>query len=306
MLGYQDLMLPLLQIASDGLEHGVAEAMEVLAQRLDISETDRDEMLPSGTQTRFYNRMTWALTYLAKSRLLEKSGRGRFRITQRGTDVLATNPARIDNAFLDQFAEYRLFKTKRASAAVETRQASANASMVVEPTVTPDERLDAAHRELREEVADDLLQRVRGGTPRFFEHLVVDVLVAMGYGGSRADAAQVVGRSGDDGIDGIIKEDRLGLDNVYVQAKKWDNSVGPGEIDRFVGSLMRKKAHKGVFITSGTFTTGARRAATEASAKIVLIDGEELVELMIDHGVGVADYKTYVVKRVDGDYFDGM
>src|SRR5205814_2997684 len=138
----------------------------------------------------------------------------------------------------------------------------------------------------------------------FFEHLVVDLLVAMNYGGSREDAAQVVGKSGDEGIDGVIKEDRLGLDMVYVQAKKWDNSVGPGEIDRFVGSLMRKKAHKGVFITSGTFTSGALKAANEASAKIVLIDGEQLAQLMIDHGVGVTNHKSYVVKRLDSDYFE--
>ena len=147
---------------------------------------------------------------------------------------------------------------------------------------------------------------MRTATPKFFEHLVVDLLVAMGYGGSRADAAQVVGKSGDDGIDGVIKEDRLGLDMVYVQAKKWDGAVGPAEIDRFVGSLMRKKAHKGVFITSGTFTSGALRAAQEASTKIVLLDGDQLAELMIDHGVAVTDYKSYVVKRIDSDYFESQ
>lgn len=148
------------------------------------------------------------------------------------------------------------------------------------------------------------MTRVRGGTPKFFEHLVVDLLVAMGYGGSRADAAQVVGKSGDEGIDGVIKEDRLGLDMVYVQAKKWDGSVGPGEIDKFVGSLSRKKAHKGVFITTGAFTAGARDAAREAAVRIVLIDGEQLAELMIDHGVGVADSRPYTVKKMDNDYFD--
>lgn len=178
------------------------------------------------------------------------------------------------------------------------------AEHVEDPGVTPDERLDSAHKVLRETVADDLLERVRRGSPKFFEHLVVDLLVAMGYGGSRADAAQVVGKSGDEGIDGVIKEDRLGLDMVYVQAKKWDGSVGPGEIDRFIGSLTREKAHKGVFITSGSFTAGALKAAQEASSRIVLIDGEQLAELMIDHGVGVTDYKSYTVKRVDNDYFE--
>jgi restriction system protein len=235
---------------------------------------------------------------------MEKSGRGRFRIAQRGRDVLQKNPTRIDNNFLDQFPEYRTFKTKRAEAAGATRRGDGKSVEPDEPEVTPDERLESAHKELHETLADDLLDRVRAGSPKFFEHLVVDVLVRMGYGGSLADAAQVVGKSGDEGIDGVIKEDRLGLDMVYVQAKKWDNSVGPGEIDRFVGSLMRKKAHKGVFITSGTFTSGALKAANEASAKIVLIDGEQLAQLMIDHGVGVTNHKSYVVKRLDSDYFE--
>ena len=302
--GYQDLMLPLVQVASDGREHSVAEAMDIIAGKLKIDEADRDELLPSGTQTRFYNRVTWAITYLTKSLLLVKSGRGKFQIAPRGQEVLGKNPTRIDNAFLEQFPEYQKFKTKRAVQAAVTRREENGSEDV--PIVTPDERLDAAYKELREALVDDLLERVRSGTPKFFEHLVVDLLVAMGYGGSRADAAQVVGKSGDDGIDGVIKEDRLGLDMVYVQAKKWDNSVGPGEIDKFVGSLMRKKAHKGVFITSGTFTSGARRAAQEASAKVVLIDGDQLSELMIDHGVGVTDHKAYTVRRVDSDYFESQ
>lgn len=301
--GYQEFMLPLLTVAADGNEHRVAEAMDAIAVQMRIPEHERDELLPSGTQTRFYNRITWAITYLTKSGLMERSGRGRFRITPRGLEVISHRPSRIDNAYLDRFPEYQAFKSKRAQVAAKTRGEPDDVPPD-DPIVTPDERLDNAYNELREALADDLLERVRGGTPKFFEHLVVDLLVAMGYGGSRADAAQVVGKSGDEGIDGVIKEDRLGLDMVYVQAKKWDNSVGPGEIDRFVGSLMRKKAHKGVFITTGTFTSGALKAAVEASAKIVLIDGEQLAELMIDHGVGVTDHKAYVVKRVDSDYFE--
>lgn len=295
--------MPLLRIASDKREHTASEAMATIAAQLNLSPEDQDDLLPSGTQTRFFNRVSWAITYLTKSGLLKRSGRGRFEITPRGLEVLTKNPSRIDNAFLDQFPKYRLFKTKRAALAVETQRSSQEV-LEVEPTVTPDERLDAAYRELREALADELLERVRAGTPKFFEHLVIDLLVGMGYGGSRADAAQVVGKSGDEGIDGVIKEDRLGLDMVYVQAKKWDSAIGPAEIDRFVGSLMRKKAHKGVFITTGTFTSGALRAAQEASSKIVLIDGELLAELMIDHGVAVTDHKAYVVKRIDSDYFE--
>lgn len=172
--------------------------------------------------------------------------------------------------------------------------------------ITPEERLEAAHGELRDALADDVLQRVRGGSPKFFEHLVVRLLVAMGYGGGQVDRAEVTGKSGDEGIDGVIREDRLGLDMVYVQAKKWDNSVGPGAIDQFVGSLMRKKAVKGVFITSGTFTEGALRAAREAAVKVRLIDGDELAELMIDFNVGVAEDKKYVVKKLDSDFFETL
>src|SRR5688572_1178569 len=214
--GYQEFMLPLLKIASDGRDHTVAEAMDLLAQQFQISREDRDELLPSGTQTRLYNRVTWALTYLSKSLLLEKTGRGRFRIAPRGKEVLVAPPPRIDNAYLDRFPEYRSFKTKRAELAGDTRRATLADRGSGDPDVTPDERLDAAYKELREALADDLLERVRAGTPKFFEHLVVDLLVSMGYGGSLADAAQVVGRSGDEGIDGVIKEDRLGLDMVYV------------------------------------------------------------------------------------------
>jgi restriction system protein len=230
-----------------------------------------------------------------------------YRLRRRASTHADGVISRIDNAFLDQFAENKAFKSKRGEKASATKRETETglASELTEGSATtPDERLDAAFAELRETLADDLLERVRKGTPKFFEHLVVDLLVAMNYGGSREDAAQVVGKSGDEGIDGVIKEDRLGLDMVYVQAKKWDNSVGPGEIDRFVGSLMRKKAHKGVFITSGSFTTGALRAAQEASAKIVLIDGAQLAQLMMEHEVGVTSYKSYTVRRVDSDYFE--
>ena len=305
--GYQDFMLPLLKIASDGHEHTIAEAMETLARQMEISEADQDILLPSGKKaTQLYSRVQWGITCLAKSQLLEKVGRGRFKIAPRGLEVLTKNPARIDNAFLDQFEEYRAFKTKRANKAWQTRKGDDSTTAETEGDVTPDERLDAAYNELRETLADDLLDRVRSSSPRFFEHLVVDLLKAMGYGGTHASAAQVVGRSGDGGIDGVIPEDRLGLDMVYVQAKKWENPVGPGEIHKFVGSLGEHKAHKGVFITSGAFTDGARQAAERANAKVALIDGEQLAELMIDHGVGVADYKAYVVKKLDSDYFEGL
>lgn len=301
--GYQDFMLPLVQLAADGREHKISDAMEALARQIGISAQEQELMLPSGMQTRYYNRITWAVTYLTKSLLLEKSGRGRFKIAARGLDVLKQNPPRVDNAFLEQFPEYQAFKTKKNKA----KSAIATAGEVepdnVNNDITPDEQLDAAYKELRETLADELLGRVRAGTPKFFEHLVVDLLVAMGYGGSRADAAQVVGKSGDGGIDGVIKEDRLGLDMVYVQAKRHAADTGPGAIREFVGSLGEHKASKGVFITCGGFTAAAHEAAAKAHTRIVLIDGDQLAEFMMDHGVGVADHKTYTVKKLDSDYF---
>lgn len=245
------------------------------------------------------------MTYLTKSLLLERVGRGRFKIGSRGSEVLKNNPPRVDNAFLEQFPEYKAFKSKKSKANVGAVAADDGGAGTAECDITPEEQLAAAHEELREALADDLLRRVRAASPKFFENLVIRLLTAMGYGGGQVDRAQVTGKSGDEGIDGVIREDRLGLDMVYVQAKKWDSSVGPGEIDKFVGSLMRKKAMKGVFITSGAFTEGAQRAAKEAAAKVRLIDGDELAELMIDFNVGVAATDTYVVKKVDSDFFEG-
>lgn len=299
--GYQDFMLPLLQMAADNEVHEIRTAMAVLARKMEISADEQGAMLRSGKQTRFYNRVTWALTYLTKSLLLEKPSRGCFKITERGKEVLATSPSRIDNAFLERFPEYQAFKTKKAKVATPADTADIGSS---DSDPTPDEQIDAAYRELREALADELLTRIRSGTPKFFEQLVVDVLVAMGYGGSLSDAAQVVGKSGDGGIDGVIKEDRLGLDTIYVQAKRHEASIGSGPIREFVGSLGERRATKGVFITSGAFTSGAREAASRAHTRVVLIDGDQLADLMIDHGVGVSDYKSFAVKKLDIDYFE--
>lgn len=303
--GYQEFMLPLLKLAADGKEHTITDAIEQLAQQMRLTPEQRALMLPSGTQTLLYNRVTWALTYLTKSLLLQKTGRGVFKVAPRGVEVLKRNPVRIDNAFLGQFPEYKVFETKRISTALGPVEEKA-ANPETDSDTTPEEQIEAAHTEMNNALADDLLCRVRAGSPKFFEHLVMRLLTAMGYGGGLVDRAEVTGKSGDDGIDGVIREDRLGLDMVYVQAKKWDNSVGPGEIDKFVGSLSRKKATKGVFITSGEFTKGAERAAAEAKLNVRLIDGDELAELMIACNVGVAEAVTYTVKKVDSDFFDGM
>lgn len=302
--GFQEFMLPLLRIASDGNEHSMEDARGTLAHEMNISNEDREEVLAGG-QTRFCNRVSWAVIYLNQSGLTEKTGRARFKISQRGLDVFKQHPARIDLKFLEQFPEYQVFKTRKRDKAAATSNTDAVESKTKEAGITPDEQLDIVYKELRETLANDLLLRVRSGTSKFFEHLVVDLLVAMGYGGSRTDAAQVVGKSGDGGIDGVIKEDRLGLDMVYVQAKRVESDIGPGVIREFVGSLGEHKANKGVFITSGGFTSGARGAASKAHCRIVLIDGDQLAEFMIDHGVGVTDHKKYIVKKMDSDYFDG-
>jgi len=301
--GYQDFMLPLLKLASDGHEHKTTEAIDTLADQFNLNDAEREHMLPSGTQTQLYNRVTWALTYLTKSLLLDKSARGRFKIAPRGGEVLKQNPARLDNAFLMQFDEFRAFKQKKNKTAANVGVADEDVADDVETSLTPLERVEGGYNELREALADELLSRVRVMKPKSFEQLVVDVLVAMGYGGSQLDAAQVVGKSGDGGIDGVIKEDRLGLDMVYVQAKRHTADVGPGAIREFVGSLGEHKATKGVFITCGGFTSGAKEAAAKAHHRIVLIDGDQLADYMIDNGVGVADYKAYTVKKLDSDYF---
>jgi restriction system protein len=301
--GYQEFMLPLVKLAADGQEHKITDAIDELADRFGVSEQDREILLPSGTQTRLYNRVTWALTYLTKSLLLEKTARGRFKIASRGIDVQKNNPPRIDNAFLSQFDEFRAFRQKKAKSASVVTSTDDGGDDAVETSLTPLERVEGGYKELREALADELLSRVRTMKPKAFEQLVVDVLVAMGYGGSQLDAAQVVGKSGDGGIDGVIKEDRLGLDMVYVQAKRHTADVGPAAIREFVGSLGEHKATKGVFITCGGFTSGATEAAAKAHHRIVLIDGDQLADYMIDNGVGVADYKTYTVKKLDSDYF---
>ncbi len=303
--GYQDFMLPLVRLAADGEEHKITDAIDALADQFSISESDRAIILPSGTQTRFKNRVSWALTYLTKSLILEKTARGRFKIGPRGAEILNKNPERIDNKFLNQFKEFLTFKNKKHTAAASGSNSEAEVE-AKDSSLTPLELVEAGYRELRESVADELLERVRAMKPKSFEQLVVDVLVSMGYGGSQLDAAQVVGKSGDGGIDGVIKEDRLGLDMVYVQAKRHEADIGPGAIREFVGSLGEHKANKGVFITSGGFTSGARDAANKAHFRIVLIDGNQLADFMIDHGVGVTDYKTYVVKKLDTDYFEGV
>jgi restriction system protein len=295
---YQTIMLPLLNLASDGAEHSSRDAIESLANTFRLTSPERKELLTSGQQT-FDNRVGWATTYLKKAGLLESTRRSHFRITSRGLKVLNEKPARIDLKLLDQFPEFIEFRTRRAS----PDGGRPTAPAPVEDEGTPEDAMDAAYQKLRNALAGDLIQQILGCSPAFFERLVVDLLVRMGYGGSRKDAGEAVGKSGDGGIDGIIKEDRLGLDVIYIQAKRWEGTVGRPEIQKFVGALHGQRAKKGIFITTSVFSSEAQQYASMIENKVVLIDGETLAKLMIDHGVGVSPIAAYEIKRVDSDYF---
>lgn len=297
---YQTLMLPLLKLAGDGLTHSKREAVSVLAEQFGLTADERKELLPSGNQEVFDNRVGWARTYLKKAGLIEYVQRGQFRITQRGRDVLARNPSRIDVAFLRQFPEFLEFHRPTRPA---TEHDEPEEQQVADET--PEELLASGYVKLRKQLEFELLSRVKAAPPDFFERLVVRLLTSMGYGGSLADAGRAIGKSGDGGVDGVIKEDRLGLDSLYIQAKRWDNSsVGRPEIQKFVGALHGKRARRGVFITTSTFTKDARDYADGLETKVILIDGAMLTELMFDFGIGVSTESTYVVKRIDLDFFE--
>jgi len=293
---FQSIMLPLLKFASDKKEHSSRESIEYLAQEFDLTEEDRKELLPSGTQAVFDNRVGWARTYLKKAGLLESKKRGYFNITDEGLKVLEENPPKINIDFLMQFPGYVEFRTG-------VKKDTSNELESSTEDLTPEETLEYSYQKLRDNIAQELINNVKSCTPEFFEKLVVDLLLNMGYGGSRRDAGEAIGKSGDGGIDGIIKEDKLGLDTIYIQAKRWENTVSRPEIQKFAGALQGQQAKKGVFITTSKFTNGAKTYASIIDSKVVLIDGERLSQLMIDHDIGVSKIKSYDLKKIDTDYF---
>lgn len=292
----ESIRLPLLEWAADGKRRHIREATAILADRFDLAEKDRTERVPSGGRTKFHNRVLWAAWELKAACLLESPQRGFIGITERGSSVLSEEPTQIDRNFLERFPEFRARFKKPVPARPPILEPSS-------PSVAPEEAIESAYRERRDSLATDLLQSVLEATPDFFEELVVDLLVRMGYGGSRKEAGEAIGRSGDEGIDGRIKEDRLGLDVVYIQAKRWRQPVGRPEVQRFAGALQGQRARKGVLITTSSFTPDATEYVRNIEAKIVLMDGPELVDFMIDHDVGVTTEATYVLKRLDSDYF---
>lgn len=297
---YQSIMLPLLQLASDKQEHSLRKTIEVLSSRFALTEAERAELLPSGRQTIFDNRVGWACTYLKKAGLLTSIRRAFYQITERGLDVLAASPIKIDLSILKKYPEFVEFQTLKK----ETQnQLEAIPQQDEQEQGTPEELLDYSYQKMRHDLAMDLLQRVKNCSPRFFETLVVDLLVTMGYGGSFKDAGQAIGKSGDGGIDGIIKEDRLGLDTIYIQAKRWDGTVGRPEIQKFAGALQGQRARKGIFITTSAFSKEALEYVKIIDSKIVLLDGEQLAQFMIDYNIGVSRSAVYEIKRLDSDYF---
>jgi restriction system protein len=299
---YQTLMLPLLRITGQRASLKSSEAVTLVADHFKLSADQRAELLPSGKQKVIANRVGWAKTYMVKAGLLSAPARGVMEITERGKKVLADSPPKIDVLFLRQFAEFRAFR--------ETRHENGNATPVRKPIAsdameqTPEELFEGSYQELKDELIDDLLGRIMSCSPAFFERLVVDVIVAMGYGGSRAEAGRAIGKSGDEGIDGIINEDRLGLDVIFLQAKRWEGSVSRPEIQKFAGALQGKRAKKGIFITTSDYTNEAKEFVKNIDAKIVLISGRQFAELMLEHRVGVTVTATYELKKVDSDFFD--
>jgi len=294
--GYQDLMLPLLKLVSDGKEYSLREIIERLAEEFNLSEEDRNEFLPSGQQRVFDNRVNWAKTYLLKAGLLESPKRGYIKISKAGKQFLVDNPNlnKLTKEDLMQFESFREFISR-----------GNKKNMVLHiDSETPTEIIEQKIQEVNEALADELLRKIKGSSPKFFEKLVIDLLLKMGYGGSEKEMAEVVGKSGDEGIDGTIKEDKLGLDVIYIQAKRWEGPVGRPEIQKFVGALAGKKAKKGVFFTTSTFTDEAKDYVSHLEQKVVLIDGNKSADLMIKYNVGISVEKVIEIKRIDSDYFE--
>jgi restriction system protein len=302
---YQTLMLPILRLAGDGQEHRFRDAVETLATQFAITDEERAELLPSGTAPLFDNRVGWSRTYLKQAGLLHSAKRGVFQITERGRQLLGKHPKEINVELLDQYEEFRHFRSRRRDKSDTSDTTAISQEPASISDQTPEEAMASAYYKFRKTLEAEVLDQVKAASPAFFERLVIDLLVSMGYGGSRLDAGRAIGRSGDGGIDGIIKEDRLGLDVIYVQAKRWDGTVGRPEIQKFAGALQGQRASKGVFITSSNFSREADDYANVINSKLILIDGQQLARLMVDHNVGVTAVDVYELKKIDSDYFEG-
>jgi restriction system protein len=300
---YQTLMLPALRTLSDGLERSPREVISTLANEYALTDQERKQMLPSGRVQVLNNRVSWAVTYLLHAGLVAKPRRGIWQITEEGARLLTENPPRIDNRFLARYPAFVQWRGKSPPTSVAGVQEDP-VEVALEARETPEEILERTLRAIQRQVAGELLDQIMAASSQFFERLVVQLLVAMGYGGSYAEAAKVTRATGDGGIDGIINEDRLGLDVIYLQAKRWEANVGRPEIQKFAGSLEGERARKGVFITTSSFSPDAREYVNRIDKRIILIDGTRLADLMIEHGVGVTTDRQYAIPKLDIDFFD--
>ena len=293
-------MRPLLDYLSDGSEKERSVTIDYLAQHFGLNDDELSQLLPSGKQAVFANRVAWAKSHLKGAGLLEAPKRGSHRLTPAGREFLKRHTGPVNMAVLNQFPAYQAFRGGKAS---PNGQVSPTPPPGPTDSLTPEEHIEYGYSQHRNKLASELLDKVMASPPAFFERLVVELLLAMGYGGSRSDAGRAVGKSGDGGIDGIIKEDRLGLDTIYIQAKRWEGTVTRPEIQKFAGALQGVRARKGIFITTSSFSNEASNYAGNIDNKIVLIDGELLADLMIEHNIGVTKVQSYELKRLDTDYF---
>jgi restriction system protein len=299
---YQTIMLPMLQMLSDRKERLVKDIVELLANQFGLTEEERSELLPSGQTFLFGNRVGWARTYLKKAGLVESPKRGGLIITERGLTILKQKPKKIDVSLLKQFPEFLDFQNIKKEDTIASNSTSKTDEISSE---TPLELIDNAYQKIRQSLVSELLERIKKLSPLFFERLVLDLLIKMGYGGTIKDAGKATKLTNDEGIDGIIKEDKLGLDFIYIQAKRWtDTSVGRPDIQSFVGALDGQRATKGIFITTSTFASTATEYVKTISKKVILIDGQQLAGFMIDYGLGVSTIQTFEIKRIDSDYFE--
>jgi len=294
---FQTLMLPVLKYAASADEHTLVEAVNYLKEQFKVTPDEERQLIPSGRQPIFYNRVGWARTYLKQAGLLEQTRRGVLKITPKGQNVLDEKIARIDMKYLERFPEYISFRDRTRN---ETKEIPKD-----DIVFTPEETLEKIYENMKDELSQELLELIKKGSPAFFEKLVVDLLLKMGYGGSGSGAGRVIGKVGDEGLDGVIDEDKLGLESIYIQAKKWsDATIGRPDVQKFVGALHGKRAHKGIFITASKFTDQAIDYVSSIETKVVLIDGQKLTELMIENEIGVSISSIYKVKKVDSDFFE--
>ncbi len=295
---FQSIMLPLLEYLGDNTERSNQDIHEAMEQRFALSEEEKRELIPSGRQLLFVNRVAWAKSYLKQAVLLHSPKRGVYATTPRGLELLAEQPERITVKLLTNYPEFRAFREGSAP-----KNGPAAPEKESNDEITPLEQIESGYRNIVEELAESLLESVRHCSPRFFERLVMDVLLAMGYGGGREAGGMLTAKGADGGIDGVIAEDRLGLESIYVQAKRWEGTVGRPEIQKFCGALHGERARKGIFITTSDFSKEARAYAAAIDSKIVLVDGRRLAALMVEYNVGVSVETRYDIKRMDSDYF---